>query len=400
MRWLSPLIVCILIFSMTAMVACGPAPKSEELEQLENQLRSEEVQRLRDIPNAARYFDEARQYRRVAEEAREDRREERSQEYAILGLLRLRTAEAIHEKFEVAEELSVINAQVQELNPELRSVTQSRNELAAELRQIDQDIAQAVRERERRRREAAQAAGEEFRAAQQDDGAGQAEDLQKANEKIATAQEMRDKALEYDADQYDRTRSLFQRAERQLDGARSILQESPQAAPTALRQVGFALQLFEEAYELAKPIHEEYVEKMRPENRISALRDEARFNYTSRFVVDEPNGARIVLARLFPQGDEDFAHGTGPMLDTLVDIAREFEEFNIQIIGFTQRGGGATQNLNVSQARAHNVQEHLVDAGVERNRITTDGRGQDQIRFQDSAPNNDRVEVILTHSSP
>lgn len=400
MRWISPLVIISLFFGFVGLAACGPAPKSDELEQLESQLRSPDAQQLRDIPNAARYFEEARQYRRVSEEARDERREERSRQYATLGLIRLQTAEAIYEKFEVAEQLQAVNAEVQAINPEIREVTQSRNELAAELRELDQQIAQAVRDRERRRREQAQASGQDFVPAGRDDGAGDAAQLREANEKIAEARELKNQALQYKADEYDRTRSLFQRADQQLESARSILEDSPRSAGAAIRQVEFALQLFEEAHDLAKPIHEEMVEKMKPRNRIDSLREDARFNYTSRFVVDETHGARVVLARLFPQGDEDFAHGTGPMLDALVDLAKEYEEFSLRIEGYTQRGGGSTQNLTISQTRAHNVQEYLVDAGVDRSRIDTDGFGQNNIRFQDSAANNDRVEVIFRHTDP
>lgn len=398
MRWITPLLVVTVVCSAFVLVGCSAVPPSQELQELEQSLQSSEAQQLRDIPNAARYFDEARQYRRVAQEAREDREESRSREYAILGLLRYRTAVAIYEQFETIDDLNAINAKIEEINPEVREVRQSRNELARELRELEQEIQVAVRERREQQRAEMASADGGFEAAQRGDGATDTEVLEEANEKIARAQELRDKALENNADEYDRTRGLFQRAENQLETGQNLLGQGPTTAATAKRQLGFAVQLFEEAHELAVPIHEEYVEKMRPENRIASVRDEAAANYSSRFTTSERDGVRIIMARLFEQGSESYRRETGAMIDALVDIVGEYEEFSVQIVGFTQRGGGSTENLTVSQARAHKVEKSLVDRGIDSGRITTEGQGESNIRYPDSPDNNDRVEVILRHT--
>ncbi len=393
MQWISPLLVATLLVSLGALTACGSVAPSEELLELEQRLQDPEAQKLRDIPNAARFFDEARQYRRVSQEAREDRNESRSREYAILGNLRYRTALAIYEQFERIEELNAINAEIERINPEVREVTQARNELARELRELEQDIQQAVRERQQRRHAALESDDNGFEAAGGEDDAASAELLEEANEKIAEAQQLRDQALEHGADQYDRTRGLFERAETQLETGRDLLDDGPSGARTASRQLGFAIQLFSEAHELAVPIHEQ----MQPENRIASIREDAAANYSSRFTEDETNGVRIILARLFVAGEEDYRRETGPMLDALATIVREYSEFSVRIEGYTQSGGGSTANLTLSQNRAHNVQRDLVEAGVDESRIETEGIGQSNIRFPDRPDNNDRVEVILLH---
>ncbi len=397
MARISTLLLTVLIVSLAVLTACGSIPPSEELQQLEARMGEEKTQELRQIPNASRFLDEARRYRRLAREAQEDRRASRSQEYAMLGLLRYETALAIYEQFEKAEELEGVNAQIVEINPTLREVTSSRNELVQELNELNQQMAEAADQRRQRRQRELQERGD-AEAAQRASSDQDSEVLERANEAITRARELREKALDHDADKYSETRGLFQRADTQLENARNLLNENPGAASRAKRQVSFAVQLFEEAYETAVPVHEAYVEKMRPENRIASIQDKAQANFGGQYTEVVPNGTKIIMAGLFPQGESEFERETGPWLNALAELIDEYEEFSVQIDGYTRRGGGTTQNLAISQSRAQRVQSFLVDAGIDSSRIRHDGHGQQDIRFSDTPRNNDRVEVTLTHS--
>lgn len=380
---------------IAAAIGCGPVEPSDELVELEQYLQDEKSQQLRDLPNAERYFDEARQYRRVAEEAREERRGERSREYAMLGLLRYETALAVHEKFQTVEKLDDVNQRIEEVNPELREVTQARNELAEQLRDLDGQIREAVQERERQRLAAQREA--DFDPADDGSDTQQAADLEEANELISRAEQLQQEALEYNADEFSETRGMYGRAERQFENARDMVREHPRAASTAKRQLGFAVQLFEEIVEQAEPLYEDWTVKMQPANRIEAIRDEAAANFGAQFAEDSSGGVRVIMARLFAEGEESFARETGPMLNALASIASEYEEFRIRIVGYTRRAGAETENLALSQARAQRVSDHLIDAGIDTGRISHEGEGQSNIRFSDSPANNDRVEVVLRH---
>lgn len=397
MRLESPLSIAVVLVLFGGALACGTVPQSPELQELEEELRSSQSQQLRELPNSARYHEEARQYRRVAEEAREERREERSREYARLGLIRYRTAVAIYEKFETADDLRDINAQIEEINPRVREVSQARNELAEELRELDGEIREAVQEREQQRLAELQESRGGFESASDGDGTANAELVEEANEKIAEAEELRDAALEHDADEYPETRGLFSRADTQLENAREMISDNPRSARTAVRQLGFAVQLFDEAHQQAVPIHEEYVERMRPENRIASVQEMAQNNFGAQYTEREHGGVRIIMARLFVGGEEEFEHETGPLLDALANVSDEFGEFTIRIQGYTRQQGGTTENMALSQARAHRVYEYLVDAGVDADRIDHEGQGQQDIRYPDSPQNNDRVEITLRH---
>lgn len=401
MRRITLLLVLLLVTTGAGLVGCAPSDKSAELQQLEQLLQDPEAQSLRTVGNAARYHQEARDYRRLAEEARQERRDERSVEYAVLGLIRYRTAVAVARQFETAERLQEANQRIEEINPILQGTNQARNELAREIQQLDEQIRVAVRERDQaRRRQQAETQPTAFEPRQQALAAQSTELLTQINQNIAQGRELRTKALEVKADEYDRTRGVFRRADEQFERARELLDSQPEAAEAINRQLAFAVQLFEEALELAEPIHAEYIEKMRPDNRINNLRQKARNNFGAPFTQDEYNGIRIIMARLFVPKKTGFRRNTESVLSVLVDLAKEYEEFDIQIYGFTQRQGSATDNLGISQMRAQSVRDLLVEAGVDSSRISTDGFGQDQQRFDDSPDNNDRVEVIFRHTNP
>ncbi|RAL23691.1 hypothetical protein DL240_05905 [Lujinxingia litoralis] len=384
--------------SLMLGAGCSPSPKSDELVELERMLQDPAAQDLRDIPNAARFHQEARQLRLVSEEAREERNDELSQEYAVLGTLRYRTAVAIAKQFEAAERLKVANAKIEEVNPDLRATNETRNALARDIQQLDAEIRTAVREREARRQAEASRRESTFNAAQRDNADTSTQDLQQVNARIEAAEAARAAALEYKADAYERSRAVFNRAESQLSNARDLLRSQPGAAGTILQQVNFAVQLFEEAANTAKPIHEEMVEKMRPENRISVLRQMASDNFGRPYTEEEYQGVRIVMARMFEPQEANFRQNTDAMLDVLARLVKEYGEFSVQIEGYTQRRGGVTENLATSQLRAHRVRDFLVERGVELERISTEGFGQERLRFSDDAENNDRVEIILRHS--
>lgn len=379
---------------------CAPGEKSAELGELEQELQSPEGQALRNVPNAVRYHEESRQYRRAAEEARLDRDDELSREYAMLGLLRYRTAVAFAAQFEAVERLQEANQAIEEINPRVRATSQARNELAREIRELEEEIRLAVRSRDEERRQEEAAVRGSLEPTERDSGAVMANFLETIAESVAEAERLREEAREVRAHEIAPTQIIFDRAVTQLENAQALLEREPGAAETVLRQVNFSAQLFEEAKDVATPIHREWVEKMRPENRINTLRREARNNFGSPFTEEEPDGIRIVMARLFEPREAEFRRSTEAVLDVLRELATEYEEFTIEIYGYTQRGGGATRNLATSQLRAQQVRDLLIDAGVDEHRITTEGFGQDNIRYPDREENNDRVEVIFVHSNP
>ncbi|MFU8805396.1 MAG: OmpA family protein [Bradymonadaceae bacterium] len=377
-----------------ALMGCKPGPKSDELVELERMLQDPKAGDIRDTPGAGRFFQEARQFRRVSLEAHGDRKHDLSEEYAILGTLRYRTAVAIASQHEAKERLEAANVLVEEINPKLQATNAERNKMAQEITDIEARIAVAVRDRERRQQDA-QTQREGFKPAEQAGSDRPA--LAEVNKRIQEATKARETAQKVEAETYART--VFEQAESQLKTARDLVASNPASTDLIMQRADHALSLFQQAHSAAEPQFKEHARKMMPENRIGSLRKDAEDNFGGPFTFVEYNGVRIVMARLFQSRSADFRPNTDAWLNELVRILKEYEEFSVTIEGFTQRGGGATQNLATSQLRAHQVREYLTARGIDAERITTEGFGQDRIRFNDSADNNDRVELIIRHSA-
>lgn len=385
-----------LMATTLAMTGCKPGPKSDELVELERMLQDPSAAAVRDTPGARRFFDEARQFRRVSLEAHGERKDELSQEYAMLGTLRYRTAVAIATQHEARERLEAANVLVEKINPELQATNAERNKLATQVTELEQRIAVAVRERDRRAQEA-QSAQSGFSPAPQ--GGGETRPaLTAVHERIREAEAARNTAQTVEAEKY--ARAIYEQAESQLRTARDLIASNPASTDLIMQRADHALNLFKQAHSTAEPGFKEHQRKMMPENRIASLRRDSEDNFGAPFTFSEYNGVRIVMARLFVSRSADFQPNTEPWLNELVRILKEYEEFSISIEGYTARGGGATENLATSQLRAHRVRDYLTSRGVAGNRITTEGFGQDRIRYSDSPAQNDRVELILRHSAP
>jgi outer membrane protein OmpA-like peptidoglycan-associated protein len=399
-KFSSSLSLTLLVLGTSTLLAlgCKPGPKSDELVELERMLQDPQAAQVRDTPGASRFFQEARQFRRLSLEAHGERKEEISQEYAILGTLRYRTALAVATQHEARERLEAANALVEGINPKLQAVNSERNKMAQELQDLEQRIAVAVRERERRERELPGGVQGGFEPAQQGPGTGGRPALSAVNDRIRQAEQARATAQSVEAEKYSRT--IFEQAESQLRTARDLVNSSPAATDLSMQRAEHALSLFQQAHSAAEPQFKEFQRKMLPENRIASLRREAEDNFGGPFTFTEYNGVRIIMARLFLPRTADFQPNTDAWLNELVRLLKEYQEFSITIEGFTQRGGpGATQNLATSQLRAHQVRDYLTGRGIAPGRITTEGFGQDRIRYSDSAESNDRVEIILRYSN-
>ncbi|MBA2665290.1 MAG: OmpA family protein [Bradymonadaceae bacterium] len=373
-------------------MGCKPGPESEELLELERMLQDPKALEIRDSPGASRFFQEARQFRRVAREAHDERKDDLSREYAVLGTLRYRTAVAIAMQFEAKQRLDSANVKLEEVNPVLRATNAERNKLVGEVTQLEQQIGASVRARAENERQQADQNKSTFQAANTTSQTS----LAQVHDRIREVEAVRAKALEVKADQF--AKALFDRADGQLHSARDLANSQPGATDIIMQQVEHAMTMYREAQTSAEPLFKDAERKMQPDNRIAAIRTESQNNFGAPYTITEFNGVRIVMARLFEPQTGNFRFNTESLIDALAKVCQDYGEFTISIEGYTQRKGGATENLATSQLRAHKVRDYLINKGVKSERITTEGFGQDRLRYTDSADNNDRVEIILRHS--
>lgn len=102
---------------------------------------------------------------------------------------------------------------------------------------------------------------------------------------------------------------------------------------------------------------------------------------------------------LFESGETDLVTEAASSLEEVVDLLQSEPDKKIRIEGHTDSTGSTETNLRLSQQRADAVLTALVNLGVDADRITTVGMGEDfPIASNDTAEGrsrNRRVDVIL-----
>ncbi len=112
------------------------------------------------------------------------------------------------------------------------------------------------------------------------------------------------------------------------------------------------------------------------------------------------NGILLSLAGdelRFPSGTATLPEGDLPSLDRIADFLKGQSQLDIRIEGHTDSSGGADINRSLSQQRAEAVMQALSERGVDAERITAQGIGEDRpIASNDTEQGrraNRRVEV-------
>ncbi|MFT5032388.1 MAG: outer membrane protein OmpA-like peptidoglycan-associated protein [Bermanella sp.] len=87
------------------------------------------------------------------------------------------------------------------------------------------------------------------------------------------------------------------------------------------------------------------------------------------------------------------------VLNSVVEVVREFDKTLLQVNGYTDSTGSYEYNQQLSEQRAHSVARHFLNSGITASRVRTMGMGpRDPIASNDSAggrSQNRRVELSL-----
>jgi len=88
------------------------------------------------------------------------------------------------------------------------------------------------------------------------------------------------------------------------------------------------------------------------------------------------------------------------VIDQVVDYLKEYEEYKVEIAGFTDHIGNESYNQRLSQRRADQVKKYMVEKGIRSNRILAQGFGEEIPEVMTNNPDklqkNRRVEFNLT----
>lgn len=367
------------------LAACGPGEKTTELKELERILQDPNAASVKEAPGASKPYREARQFRRLAVEAWDEGNDNLSREYAALGTLRYRTAEAMADQVAAKERLDAANAKVATSNPEVEALSQERNKIMTEIAQLTQQVELARTQKNVRVQQHTQSTSSQ-----------QATDKRSAIIARLKDAETAQKAAE-GVDAATHAPEKFSRALNIVKSVHTLLDQG-QATDGMMKQLGDSIGMFAAAKTEAQPFFDEVQAKANPEERRAQLRKKAASSLGSDLVLTEALGARLILPELFATGGTAIEAGQKSRVTGIAEILKSFDEFTIFIEGYTSKVGNATENLGLSQNRARAVRDALTAAGIDSNRIEVRGYGNDRPRYPDNE-RNERVEIVVTRSN-
>lgn len=119
-------------------------------------------------------------------------------------------------------------------------------------------------------------------------------------------------------------------------------------------------------------------------------------------VIENERGLVITLSSgiLFETGKSELRTASLQRLDQVAELLQQSPERKIQVEGYTDSRGSESMNQTLSRSRAESVRNYLLQRGIDANRITAVGYGEDRpVATNDTVEgraNNRRVEIVLT----
>jgi outer membrane protein OmpA-like peptidoglycan-associated protein len=117
----------------------------------------------------------------------------------------------------------------------------------------------------------------------------------------------------------------------------------------------------------------------------------------------KPTDRGLVLTlgdTLFDSGKSEIKSGASANLDRLTNFLTEYPERSVSIEGFTDSMGSEDANQSLSERRADSVKRYLVGRGIQSQRLTSTGHGENAPVADNESmagrQQNRRVEVIIS----
>ena len=113
------------------------------------------------------------------------------------------------------------------------------------------------------------------------------------------------------------------------------------------------------------------------------------------------DGLRVTLpgAMSFKSGRSELNAGAAEALDRLAGALNTVPQVHARVVGHTDSAGDAAYNQKLSEARADAVTRALVERGVAEERLSSEGRGEDEPVADNASREgraaNRRVEVVI-----
>jgi flagellar motor protein MotB len=225
--------------------------------------------------------------------------------------------------------------------------------------------------------------------------------LQLASEqKIAAAQLSLRTADTVDASKF--AKAEYSAASDMLAKASAELKQNDYAGAQASAEV--AKKNADKATEMAKPLYEQAEQTSQNKARDDALaRDASAISGADVRLERRGDLQRLVIAvpQMFSKRKPDISAGQDGVLEAIAALLKKYPTYPVQIIGYTDNRGKASELLAVSAARAQTVYSALAAKGVETKRLMASGLGGDDPRFDNKSASgrakNNRIEIVFLY---
>ena len=380
------------LFTLAVMAAaCATPPKPRELESYELLRKTNNI-----VDASKKSPDLVAGAEKLADKSREEWQSndlDESRRDAIMANIKLKTALALMDQEQLKakiQTLSADQAKAEEEAADLAEKLANENEKLALLQKYLEARKAAETEKQRL---SAQMTGEQQKA--------QVLALQLASEqKIAAAQLALRTADTVDAAKF--SKAEYSAASDMLAKASAELQQNDYAGAQASAEV--AKKNADKATEIAKPLYEQAEQANQNKARDEALaREASAINGADVRLERRGDLQRLVIAvpELFSKRKPDIAAGHDGAIDAIAELLKKYPTYPVQIIGFTDNRGKASELLAISAARAQTVYSALAAKGVETRRLMASGLGGDDPRFDNkTAPGrakNNRIEIVFLY---
>ena len=221
-----------------------------------------------------------------------------------------------------------------------------------------------------------------------------------SQQKIAAAQLSLRTAETVEASKYAKTE--FSAASDMLAKADADLKQNDYAGAQASAEM--AKKNADRAVEIAKPLYEQAEEANQNKARDDALARDASA-ITGVSVKLERRGELqrlvVVVPELFEKRKPDISPGHDSVITALADLLKKYPTYPVQVIGYTDNRGKASELLAVSAARAQVVYSALAARGVEARRLNPSGLGGEEPYVDNKTSSgrakNNRVEIVFLY---
>ena len=377
--------------------ACATPPKPRELEALDS-LRAANQAKLPEVAKRSPdLIAEADRRGNAAHDEWQSNDLDESRNNALMAQVKLKTAIALYDQDQLKSQIQTLSGQQAQAEEEYASLSK---DLASEQEKVAllQKYVDARRAADADKQQMTQQMSAEQQSAKAEQDKLSQQLL--AEQKIAAAQMALRTAdtvesLQYARDQYSVAGDLLARAE-------AALKQNDYAGADA--NADAAKKSADDAAVTAKPLYEKAEESNKNKERNEALVRDAPTIPGVKVRIDPRGDLQrlvIVVPEMFTKRNPNIAPGHETVLDGVANLLKKYPSYPVQVVGYTDNRGKATELIAISAARAQAVYSALAERGVETKRLMVSGLGGEEPfvdnRSAAGRAKNNRVEIVFLY---